>query len=273
MNLLLAASIALGCAFFGWVLGWLFSRLRGPYWAIGYFIPLILVFVYVLGFRFPNLVFVPPCSWVMMGIKKFALFSFVTTFVLTTPLSRIPGKSSRTAISALMVVIVFFMAVWPFLAPLADRNQLNRLKTNVDQDGICLQSTDYTCGPAAAVTALRKLGLPADEGQIAILSYTSFQEGTPTDMLADALQNQYAKDGLVVKYRSFKSIAELKQAGLTLAVIKYGFMVDHWVTVLAVTDKEVIIGDPLAGLAHLSYQEFAGKWRFIGIVLQRKADS
>ena len=122
---------------------------------------------------------------------------------------------------------------------------------------------------ASAVTALRKLGLPADEGQIAILSCTSFQEGTPTDLLADAMQRAYGKDGLVVECRAFKNITELKQAGLTLAVVKYAIMVDHWVTVLEVTDTEVVVGDPLGGLSRLSYDEFLKKWRFIGIVLKR----
>jgi len=50
----------------------------------------------------------------------------------------------------------------------------------------------------------------------------------------------------------------------------FGFMVDHWVTVLAVTDSEVIIGDPLGGLGRMSYAEFEEKWRFVGIVLRRK---
>ena len=74
----------------------------------------------------------------------------------------------------------------------------------------------------------------------------------------------------VVKCHVFKDISELKQAGLTLAVIKYGLMEDHWVTVLEVTDSEVVIGDPLAGLGRLSYAEFSKRWRFIGIVLKRK---
>lgn len=46
-------------------------------------------------------------------------------------------------------------------------------------------------------------------------------------------------------------------------------MVDHWVTVLEVTDSEVVVGDPLGGLDRLSYQDFAKKWRFVGIVLRR----
>ena len=197
------------------------------------------------------------------------VFGFIATMVLTTPLSRVPQKRNRILISVLMIVIVFAMGIWPFMAPMIDRNQLRHLQTHMDKNGICLQTTDYTCGPASAVTALRKLGLPAEEGQIAILSYTSAQEGTPTDMLADGLNRQYAAQGLSAQCHVFHSVAELKQAGLTLAVIKYGFMVDHWVTVLEVTDSEVIVGDPLGGLDRLSYDEFAKKWRFVGIVLRR----
>ena len=270
MNLWLAAFVALLCALAGMALGWWFSRLRSPYWAIGYFIPLALVFIYALAFRFPTLMFMPPFSWIMLGIKKFAAFGFIATLVLTTPLSRVPQKRNRVMIATLMTFIVFFMAIWPFLAPLVDRGQLSRLRTHMDHDGICMQSTDYTCGPASAVTALRKLGLPAEEGQIAILSCTSFQEGTPLDMLADALNRQYSASGLSVNCRVFNNVSDLKQMGMTLAVVKYGVFVDHWVTVLKVTDSEVIVGDPLGGLGRYSYQDFAQKWRFIGIVLQRK---
>ena len=269
MNLWLAAFVALLCALAGVALGRWFSRLRSPHWMLGYFIPLTLVFIYALAFRFPTLMFTPPLSWIMIGIKKFAAFGFISTLVLTTPLSRVPQKRNRVMIAALMGFIVFFMAIWPFLAPIADRGQLSRLKTHMDHDGICMQSTVYTCGPASAVTALRKLGLPAEEGQMAILSCTSFQEGTPLDMLADALNRQYAASGLSVECRVFHNVAELKQAGLTLAIVKYGFFVDHWVTVLETTDSEVVVGDPLGGLERLSYQEFAQKWRFIGIVLRR----
>src|SRR5437868_10658425 len=124
--------------------------------------------------------FVPPFSWMMMGIKKFATLGFIVALVLTTPLSRVPQKRNRIMIAVLMAVLVFFVSICPFLAPMVDRRELSRLTTQIDKEGICLQSADYTCGPASAVTALRKLGLPAEEGQIAILSCTSFQEGTPT---------------------------------------------------------------------------------------------
>lgn len=51
--------------------------------------------------------------------------------------------------------------------------QLRSLPTRVDPDGVCLQNTPYTCGPAAAVTALRRLRLPAEESELAKLAFIS----------------------------------------------------------------------------------------------------
>lgn len=269
MNLWLDVIGSIVCAGFGISAGLWFSRMRRWYWTLGYFVPLVLILAYAVAYHFPAIMFLPLFSWAM-GIKKFAVFGLISAMVLTTPLCKLPQKRARVLICFLMAVIVFMASVWPFLAPMIDRRQLRGLQTHMDKNGVCLQTTDFTCGPASAVTALRKLGLPADEGEIAILSCTSEMEGTPEDMLADGLKREYSSSGLLVQCRVFRSVAELKQAGLTLAVVKYGFMVDHWVAVLGVTDSEVIVGDPLGGLDHLSYADFAGKWRFVGIVLGRK---
>ena len=256
-------------AFSGFLIGRWFSRLPKSYWLLGYFLPLVLVFVYGAAMRFPPLAFVAPVSWMMTGRNKFAVLGFIATMVLTTPLSRLPKKRSRIAVAVLMVVVVCVMSVWPFLAPAFNRKHLASLQTRLDADGICLQSNDYNCGPAAAVTALRKLGLPAEEGEIAILAHTSSATGTPPDVLAMALQAHGAKEGLVSEYRIFRSVDELRHGGLTLAVIKYRFWVDHYVTVLEVTDEAVVVGDPARGLCTFTHQEFRDKWRFEGVVLKR----
>jgi len=98
MNLWRTACVALLCALAGVVLGRWFSRLRSPYWTIGYVIPLMLVFAYVLAFRVPTILFLPPLSWMLMGIKKFATLGFIATLILTTPLSRIPQPRNRKLI-------------------------------------------------------------------------------------------------------------------------------------------------------------------------------
>jgi hypothetical protein len=270
MNLWVGAGIALLCSLAGVALGRKVSRIRPPYWIIGYLIPLALILAYAVASHVPTLIFAAPFSWFTMGMKKFAAFGFIATFLLTTPLSRIPQKRARVMVGVLMGVIVLCLSVGPFVAAIIDRPQLERMATRVDSDGVCLQSSDYTCGPAAAVTALRRLGLPAEEGQIGVLSCTSFQEGTPPDLLAAALATKYGRDGLTATCRGFKDIAELRRAGLTLAVIKYSLMVDHWVTILEVTDSEVIVGDPSLGLTRCTHEQFARRWRFVGIVLARR---
>jgi ABC-type bacteriocin/lantibiotic exporter with double-glycine peptidase domain len=134
---------------------------------------------------------------------------------------------------------------------------------------VCRQNTSYTCGPAAAVTGLRALGFPAEEGELAILANTSMAIGTPPDLLCAALQKRYAPEGLDCRYRHFDSIATLKNEGLTLAIIKFAFLVDHYVAVLEVTDRKVIVGDPFFGKQEYTHQEFSAKWRDCGIVLKR----
>ena len=150
------------------------------------------------------------------------------------------------------------------------KDELSNLKTIVNTNGICFQTTDYTCGPAAAVTALGKLGLSASEGEIAVLSHSSPVAGTLPACLRTALQNRYGADGLKSQYRHFDSIAQLRNAGITLAVVRDAFLSDHCVTVLEVSDRMVTIADPVLGKTLMSHEQFEKIWRFSGIVLKRE---
>jgi Peptidase C39 family len=247
-----------------------FSRVRWPWWLMGYLVALSLVLLYDAGTHFPYIGAVPPISWMLTCRKKYAIIGLIAAMALTTPLMKLPRRRDRWSVGALAACIVLFVSVWPFLAPAFNRTYLAGLVTSMDDNGICRQSTDYTCGPAAAVTALRKLGFAAEEGQIAIHAYTSSAIGTPPDILAETLQEHYGKQGLVAEYRVFGDINELKNAGLTLAVIKFNLLLDHYVTVLEVRDDVVVIGDPLSGLETMSRTEFAAKWRYEGVVLARR---
>jgi Peptidase C39 family len=254
----------------GMLLGAWFSRLRKPYWLLGYFIPFSMILAYALATRNPSFSFIPPVSWMMMGRNKFAIIGFVGSMVLTTPMLKLPNQRDRIAVSLLMICVVAVTSVWPFLAPAFNRSALANISTRIDSDGICLQSTAYTCGPASAVTALGKLGFKAEEGELAILAHTTSATGTPPDVLALELQKRYGKEGLLCEYRVFKDIDQLRACGLTLAVVKFNLITDHYVTVLEVNDHEVVTGDPLSGIVKLSHDEFRGKWRYAGIVMDRR---
>lgn len=149
-----AFGVALLSAFGSW-LGWKFSRLSKPYWFLGYLLPFLLLVVYGLCRYFPALSFMPPISWMMMGRTQFAIIGFIAAMILTSPLSRLPRPRDRRVVALMMVLIVLCQSIWPFIAPVVNRSALAQVKTRFDADGICMQSTDYNCGPAAAVTGLR----------------------------------------------------------------------------------------------------------------------
>jgi len=261
---LVVAAIAL----LAFLLGRWCSRLRKPYWLIGYFLPLGLILLYCLAIFVPQLASVPPISWMASGRSRFVCFNFVAVMLLSTPLVRLPGKRNRAVICLLLLVLTS-MSILPFLAPAFNRSYLAGLKTRVDGDGVCRQSNEYTCGPAAAVTALRKLGLPAEEWELAILANPSSLTGTEPDVLAKQLQKRYGADGLVAEYRGFRDVNELKKARLTVAVMKFNALQDHCVTILGVETNRVVVGDPLSGLVLIPAEEFENQWQFVGIVLRR----
>ncbi|MGD8786827.1 MAG: cysteine peptidase family C39 domain-containing protein [Phycisphaerales bacterium] len=256
-------------ALLGVLLGKVFSRFRKSYWLFGYFLPLALIAVLVLV-RFNNMFyFVQPFSWITTGRTKFVILSLSVTMGLSVTMSRLPRKFERLLVQVLMVIVVIWFAVLPFLVPALLKNHLLNLKTKLNSNGICFQSTDYTCGPAAAVTALRKLGLPADEGQIAVLSYTSPVTGTLPSCLSSAIQNHYGQAGLKCQFRRFDSIEQLRNAGITLAIVRETFLLDHCLAVLEVSDHTVTVADPAAGTKMMSHRQFEKIWRFSGIVLER----
>jgi len=74
--------------------------------------------------------------------------------VLTTPLSRLPLRRDRILVAVLMVALVGGTSVWPFLAPAFNQRELAALRTRLDADGVCLQGTGYTCGPAVVQWSL-----------------------------------------------------------------------------------------------------------------------
>ncbi len=104
---------------------------------------------------------------------------------------------------------------------------------------------------------------------MAILSYTSPVAGTILTCLSSAVQNRYGADGLKCQYRHFDSIEQLKDAGITLAVVKNAFLLDHCLTVLEVSDRTITVADPIAGMRVMSREQFEKIWRFSGIVLKR----
>lgn len=253
----------------GIILGRAFSRLQKPYWLIGYILSFFLIATLIITRHIGMLSFLTPFSLLATGQFRFIILALATTMGLTTVLPYLPRKSEKVIARILMVVFVVHSSVSPFIAPALLKNDLSNLKTIVDSNGICLQSRNYTCGPAAAVTALRKLGFQAQEGEMAVLARTSPIIGTLPGCLYTAIQNRYGNKGLNCRYRNFNSINQLKNQGIILVVIREAFLSDHCVAVLEVSDRTVVIADPGFGKLNMSREQFEKVWRFSGIVLNR----
>lgn len=245
------------------------SRLPGRWWTVGYFTPLLLVILIGLAHRSRTLEFHQPLSSLMAGRREYALLAFFGTVLLVTPMGRLPRPRDRLAVGLLAAAVLLFVSAWPFISPVFVANRQRALVTREDAHGVCLQGTDYNCGPAAAVTALRRLGFKAEEGELAVLARTSSIHGTEPDVLARTLERRYGAEGLVVNYRPFRSIDDLPRGGCTLVVVKFSFLIDHYVAVLEVGPENVVVGDPLSGREVWSRDEFLQRWRKVGIALKR----
>ena len=245
------------------------SRQHKPFWVLGFIIPLGITFLVAIPRFASRLEFAPPFAWLLAGRTEFALAAFIIPLLLLTPLSRLPQARDRKAVLGLMLILLLYYCVAPFLAPAFNRGYWLQAQTRIDRNNICIQRTDYDCGPAAAVTALRVLGLPAHEGEIVILSHCTSVMGTPPDVLSNALQKRFGPHGLVAQYRYFDSMAELAEAGLVLAVIRHGLLEDHYVTVFKADAEQIIAGDPSRGLVVYPTAQFERVWRRTGIQLSR----
>lgn len=269
MDLLLEAAAMTAVVLVGVLVSLGFSRLRRPYWICSYLFSLLLIALLLAGRCSTFLNFLPPFSWVAAGRVRFIIVALAITMGLITPLSRLPRRSEKYVVAGLTGIFVLAFAFVPFLAPTFLRDELTTLQTKIGADGICRQTRSYTCGPAAAVTALRKLGFDAQEGEIAVLAHTSPITGTLPRSLYSALQGRYGPEGLRCRYRCFDSIAQLRGRGVTLAIVRDAFLVDHCVAILDVSDRTVLVADPVIGEQVLSYEQFEKMWRFTGIVLNR----
>jgi hypothetical protein len=244
------------------------SRTKGYFWLLGCLVPLIVLSILAAVRFYQSLIFIPPFSYFLAGRVRFVILALAVTVGLMTPLSRLRHLYQRVVISVLMAVVVIWFAVLPFLMPVLIKEKLLNLPTMISADGVCFQSTDYTCAPAAAVTALGRLGIKAQEGQLALLSYSNPITGTLPVCLENALQSSYGSSGLECRFRHFDSVRQMKDADSTLAIVRSSLLSDHCVAILSVTDDSVLFADPSFGMMQMTYSQFEKIWRFAGITIK-----
>lgn len=159
-------------------------------------------------------------------------------------------------------ILVFIPFVKPLLSPLDSAE----LKSRV-QDGVVLQSTPSTCGPASAASILRGLGYPATEKELAKESFTS-RSGTENWYLARALRRR----GLDVQFRVQRSLADPIPSPAIAGVVLPGG-VGHFIAILENNGRQITIADPLDGKHVLETLTVRDRFNFTGFFMTVRSPS
>jgi hypothetical protein len=211
----------------------------------------------------------PILSFYFYGRNPLIFFSVALAFCLGIILPQIKTLRLKILFTMLIIVSLLRISAISYIGPVFVYQKHKNLETKLTPDGICLQQTNYNCGPASAVTALRSLGINAEISDVAIQSYSSPVCGTLEGALFNGVNKLYG-DKVNCYLKTFKTIKEMQGHTPVIAAIKYNFLVNHFVAVIYVNDNEVAVGDPLKGLEILSYENFAKRWQFYGIAVKLK---
>lgn len=263
------AAGALLCAAAGLVAGVRTARWAWPRWLFGYVVPVACILGVGAARRSDAVAALAPVEWLLARRGDFWVLAVALPMTIASLVPHVAAARLRGLLVLLGVVVSVPYFVLPFVQPAWNAAYFRDLKTFVTRDGVCMQSREFTCGPAAAVTVLRRMGLPADEGPLALAMRTSGSAGTPSAVLAFQLNALYGGRGVRADCRVFKGLDELAAAGPVIVSLKHVVMIDHFVAVLDIGPCTVAIGDPLQGRRVLTHAEFLALWRYSGVVVAR----
>lgn len=173
-------------------------------------------------------------------------------------------RDARAIYLLLVVCLLYFVrhGLWMIAPPPPDVPMSRYV------DGVCRQSTDYTCVAASLVTLLQFHGVESMESEMARLSYTEVGGGTTDCRAVYALQRKLAGLPFEVRYEVM-DYERLREIELPCVVpIKWGYFISHMVPVLSVNEERVRVGDPLTGAREISKEEFLREWLKRGVYLR-----
>jgi len=172
---------------------------------------------------------------------------------------RLKKLTSRLGVPALFAIILF----GPYIKPLVRPLHLPDLPKGW-VNGVCLQSTISTCGPASAATLTRLAGKPIEEYELARECFTS-GKGTENWYLARALK----RHGMQVEFqKTATNTDELPYPAIAGVKLSYGS--GHFIPIMGKEGANYIVGDPMVGSEAKSLAELREEYQFTGFFLTVK---
>jgi hypothetical protein len=158
-------------------------------------------------------------------------------------------------------MLTFGLLFAPYLKFWLDRTLLKETW----RDGVCLQSTPSTCGPASAATLCRVLGVTVTERELATESYST-ATGTENWYLARALRRR----GLTPDWqRTEPNPAALLYPAIAGTQLGGPGGAGHFIVILDKTPEGYRIADPIGGRTTLRHDQLSGgHYYFTGFFLR-----
>ncbi|MFT5130586.1 MAG: hypothetical protein ACI8W8_004217 [Rhodothermales bacterium] len=150
-------------------------------WRFGAGLVLLAIVATSLARRFDAVAMQRPFDWLVAGYSEYLIFSFCAPVFFLALLPRLRVKSQRRAVLIFLVFSLAYYSLLPLTLPLVLRASHAKLETQIDEFGICRQTTSYTCGPAAAVTALAWIDISVSEAELTIEAHANPISGTQPD--------------------------------------------------------------------------------------------
>jgi hypothetical protein len=168
--------------------------------------------------------------------------------------------AERKTLSKTFVALI--MAIWlaiPFVKSMISLFPGEEFKDGW-RDGVCLQSSCFSCGPASAATLMAQDGVRASEAEIAKACY-SYRCGTEAWHLARYLRGR----GYDVEFHAGRP-GELPPPHSIAGTLVAGR--GHFIPIMTVEGDRYLVGDPMIGPEAYSAKDLARAYKFTGFFMK-----
>lgn len=260
VNIWLLDSIQVaGALILGMTVGWA-TLMTGRKWLwVSQFLILsgLAVFLGVMGRR-PDWAARFGLGPIVWDTQLYILQTFIFSTIFVYIVRNWPTRRSRPLIMLLGIMALLQLGVLPSLGWILSVDDWKDSKTLVTNDGVCIQTTTYSCGPAAAVSGLFALGIePSSESALALAAKTNQFTGTQPVKLLNAIEYFHGRSDLVRgRILTPESVDTIPGGSPCIALIRHSRFMNHYVCILGIDDELVYIADPEQGARSMPREAF-----------------
>ncbi len=156
---------------------------------------------------------------------------------------------------SLLPILIFIPYAKIFLSPI----DLSYIKNKV-LDGVTIQTTSSSCGPSAVASLLRLRGIEKTEKEI-VISCNTTRTGTEIWNIKKYLQSINIDSSFIIDKKILPPYP-------SIAGIKLGNGMGHFIAILDLKDGEYIIGDSISGKNYIDSTMIKDEINFTGFYLK-----